>query len=77
MDPALNRLALLQIVFRQLNVQKEGYAEDIGGCLGDVYAVLKYLKDFGGSFHVVGGCIVIILLPMKQFLGSCLASSDL
>ena len=61
----------------QLNVQKEGYAEDIGGCRGDVFAVLKYVKDFGGSFRVVGGGIVIILLPIKQFLGSCLASSDL
>ena len=33
------------------------------------------MKDFGGSFCVVGGGIVIILLP-KQFLGSCLALSD-
>jgi hypothetical protein len=34
----------------QLNVRKEGYAEDIGGCRGDVYAVLKCVKDFGGSW---------------------------
>jgi hypothetical protein len=53
------------------------FGGDDASCLGDVYAVLKYVKDFGGSFRIVGGGIVIILLPMKQFLGSCLASSDL